>query len=151
MISAERYFRKPVSRTFHGRDVFAPVGAHLAKGLTPSQLGKAIGDYLRPAFEKPQQTGKRAWSGRILKVDRFGNIVTNFLAADFPDLERRDFLLTAGGKQIGVFARNYAEAGPGELFAIVGSSAYIEISGNQISAARATGCQSGGPVELNVW
>jgi S-adenosyl-L-methionine hydrolase (adenosine-forming) len=151
LVSAERYFRKPVSHTFHGRDIFAPVAAHLAKGVPVASMGKAIDDYLRPAFEKPQQTGKRAWGGRILKIDRFGNMVTNFHTADFPDLEKRDFLLTAGGRQIGVLARNYAEAGQGELFAIVGSSGYLEISGNQISAARETGCRSGGAVELNVW
>ena len=151
LISSERYFRQPVSHTFHGRDIFAPVAAHLAKGVLPARLGKPIDDYLRPAFEKPQQTGKRAWSGRILKIDRYGNIVTNFSAADFPDLEKRDFLLTVGGRQIGVLARNYAEAGAGELFAIVGSSGYLEVSANQDSAARLTGCQSGGPVELNVW
>jgi S-adenosyl-L-methionine hydrolase (adenosine-forming) len=151
LASADRYFRKPVSHTFHGRDIFAPVAAHLAKGVPPARMGQLIDDYLRPAFEKPQQTGKRAWAGRILKIDRFGNIVTNFHTDDFPGLERRDFLLTVGGKQIGVLARNYAEAGTGELFAIVGSSGYLEISGNQISAAKETGCQSGAPVELNVW
>ena len=151
LASAQRYFRKAVSRTFHGRDIFAPVAAHLANGVPAARMGRIIDDYLRPAFEKPQQTGKRVWSGRILKIDRFGNIVSNFFAADFPDLEKRDFLVTIGGRQIGVLARNYAEAGPAELFVIVGSSGYLEISGNQISAAKETGCQSGGPVELHLW
>jgi len=151
LISAERYFRRPVSHTFHGRDIFAPVAAHLAKGVPAARMGKTIDDYLRPLFEKPQQTGKRTWSGRILKIDHYGNIVTNFSAADFPGLERRDFLLTVGSRQVGVLARNYAEAAQGELFAIVGSSGYLEVSGNQISAARQTGCQSGAPVELNLW
>ena len=151
LASANRYFRKPVSQTFHGRDIFAPVAAHLAAGVTPARMGKPIDDYLRPSFEKPQQSGKRAWNGRVLKIDHFGNIVTNFHAADFPDLEKRDFLLTVGGRQIGVLARNYAESGPGELFVIVGSSGYLEVSANQDSAARQTGCQSGGPVELNLW
>jgi len=151
LISAERYFRKPVSHTFHGRDIFAPVAAHLANGVPAARMGKTIDDYLRTDFEKPQQTGKRAWSGRILKIDRFGNIVTNFLAADFPGIERRDFLLTVGSQQIGVLARNYAEAGQDELFAIIGSGGYLEVSGNQFSAAQRTGCQTGAAVELNVW
>jgi len=148
LISNGQYFRQPVSQTFHGRDVFAPVAAHLAKGVPAARMGKPIDNYLRPAFEKPQQSGKRAWNGRILKIDRFGNIVTNFHAGDFPDLERRDFSLTIGTRQIGVLARNYTECGPGELFAIVGSAGYIEISINQGSAARLIGCQTGGPVEL---
>ncbi len=126
-------------------------GAPGQRECRPRGWGRLIDDYLRPAFEKPQQTGKRAWNGRILKIDRFGNIVTNFHTDDFPGLERRDFLLTVGGKQIGVLARNYTEAGTGELFAIVGSSGYLEVSGNQMSAAKESGCQSGAPVELNVW
>ncbi len=88
LISNERYFRKPVSRTFHGRDIFSPVAAHLASGVPPSRMGKLIQDYLQPSFEKPQRTGKRTWTGRILRIDRFGNIVTNFHLSDFPDLDR---------------------------------------------------------------
>ena len=151
LVSAPRYFLKPVSQTFHGRDVFAPVAAHLAAGVPPARMGRPIDDYLRPSFDKPQQSGKRTWNGIVLKIDRFGNIVTNFHAADFPGLDRRDFLFTVGGRQVGVLARNYAECGPGELFAIVGSSGYIEISVGQASAAKLAGCQSGGPVELNLW
>src|SRR5579871_4098431 len=57
-ITNDRYFRKPVSRTFHGRDIFAPVAAHLAKGVAPARLGKIIQDYLRPASATPERTGK---------------------------------------------------------------------------------------------
>src|SRR5581483_12238013 len=86
VISNDRYFLKPVSRTFHGRDIFAPVGAHLATGVPASRMGKIIVDYLRPAFQKPTRAGKRTWSGRVLKIDRFGNVITNFHVDDFPDL-----------------------------------------------------------------
>src|ERR1022692_1666067 len=64
LISNEKYFLKPVSRTFHGRDIFAPVAAHLAAGAAPSRMGKMVKDYLRPVFEKPQRTGKRTWIDR---------------------------------------------------------------------------------------
>lgn len=151
LISNEKYFRKPVSNTFHGRDIFAPAGAHVAAGVSPSKLGKLIEDYLRPGFQNPVQTGKRRWNGHILKVDRFGNIVTNFLTADFPDVARRTFSFAVGAEQVGVLARTYAEASAGELFAIVGSSGYYEISINQASAAKATGCAAGGPIELQLW
>ncbi len=151
LISSERYFRKPVSRTFHGRDIFSPVGAHLCAGVPPSKLGKLINDYLRPAFEKPQRTGKRSWNGRILKLDRFGNIITNFHVDEFPDLERRPFMIQIGPQEISVMARNYAEAGPGELFVIVGSSGYLEVSLNQGSAAKQIGCESGAAAELTIW
>jgi hypothetical protein len=150
LISNDRYFRKPVSRTFHGRDIFSPVAAHLAAGVPPSRMGKPIQDYLRPSFEKPQRTGKRTWTGRILRIDRFGNIVTNFHESEFPDLDRQNFSIEIGPRQVGVMAHNYAECGPGELFLIVGSSGYLEISVGQGSAAKAIGCETGAPAELTI-
>jgi S-adenosylmethionine hydrolase len=150
-ISNDRYFLKPVSNTFHGRDIFSPVAAHIAAGVPPAKMGKTIDDYLRPAFEKPQRSGKRTWSGRILKIDRFGNIVTNFHVEEFPDLERRDFIMKVGLREIPVLARNYAESSPGEVFLIVGSSGYVEVSVNQGSAAKALGCETGSAAELSVW
>jgi len=151
LISNEQYFRQPVSRTFHGRDIFAPVAAHLAAGVLPSRMGKIIEDHLRPSFEKPTRTGKRAWAGRILKIDRFGNIITNFHASEFPDLDQRNFSMAIGPRQAGVLAHNYAECGPGELFVIVGSSGYLEVSVGQGSAAKEIGCETGAPAELMVW
>ncbi len=151
LIANDRYYRKPVSRTFHGRDIFAPVAGHLCAGVLPSRFGKPIADYLRPAFEKPQRTGKRTWNGRILKIDRFGNIITNFYVDDFPNLEQRDFLMTIGSREISVLARNYAETGPGELFLIVGSSGYLEVSVSQGSAASQIRCETGSAAELTIW
>jgi S-adenosylmethionine hydrolase len=149
-IANEKYYRHPVSRTFHGRDIFAPVGAHLAAGVPPSRMGKLIQDYLRGSFEKPQRTGKRTWTGRILRIDGFGNIITSFHAIEFPDLDRKNFWLAIGPRQIGVMAHNYAECGPGELFVIAGSSGYLEVSVSQGSAAKAIGCETGAPAELTI-
>jgi S-adenosyl-L-methionine hydrolase (adenosine-forming) len=151
LISNERYFLKPVSRTFHGRDIFAPVAAHLAAGVAPACMGKLIGDYVRPLFEKPRQTGNATWLGSILKIDHFGNIVTNFHVEDFPSLERRDFAMAIGAVEVGALVRSYAECGPGELCVIVGSSGYLEVSMNQDSAARRIGCQSGGSAEMTLF
>jgi S-adenosylmethionine hydrolase len=151
VISNQRYFRQPVSRTFHGRDIFAPVAAHLAAGLPAPRLGKRIDDYLRPGFLKPQRTGKRTWAGEILHIDRFGNLVTNFHASDFPDLETRNVSLSIGPQQVTMVARNYAECASGELFLIVGSTGYVEVSLNRASAARAIACETGAPAELMVW
>jgi len=150
LIDNDRYFRKPVSRTFHGRDIFAPAGAYLCAGVTPGRLGKPIEDYLRPSFEKPMRSGKHAWNGRILKIDRFGNIITNFHADDFPDLEKRPFSMTIGPCETSVLARSYAESSPGELFVIVGSSGYLEVSVNQQSAAKKIGCGPGAAAELKL-
>jgi S-adenosyl-L-methionine hydrolase (adenosine-forming) len=148
LISNEKLFRHPVSRTFHGRDIFSPVAAHLAAGATPASIGKPIDNYLRPAFQKPQRTGKRTWTGRILKIDRFGNVITNFHTSDFRDLEKQNFAMHLGPRQVNVLVRNYAESSPGEVFLIVGSSGYLEVSVNQGSAAKIIGCEAGAPAEL---
>ena len=150
-VSNEKYFRHPVSHTFHGRDIFAPVGAHLAAGVSPASIGKPMHDYLKPEFEKPHRAGKRTWIGRILKIDRFGNIVTNFHVSEFGDLETRNFTLALGPQEVTALARNYAECGPGELFLILGSSGYYEVSLSQGSAAKQIKCEPGAAIELLVW
>ena len=151
LISNDRLFRHPVSRTFHGRDIFSPVAAHLGAGVPPPYVGDSIEDYLRPAFQKPERTGKRTWTGRILKIDRFGNVITNFHREGFPDLERRNYAMRLGPREVTVLVRSYSESSPGEVFLIFGSSGYLEVSVNQGSAAKAIGCQTGAPVELLIW
>ena len=96
----------------------------------------------------PQRAGKRTWTGQVLKIDHFGNIITNFHVEDFPNLENQDVTFSVGPQPVTVIARNYAETGPGELFAIVGSSGFYEISISQGSAGKRIGCVAGGPVEL---
>jgi S-adenosylmethionine hydrolase len=150
-ISAQRFFRLPVSNTFHGRDIFAPIAAHLAAGIAAASFGKPITDYLRLDFDQPVRTGRRAWTGAILKVDRFGNIVTNFSLEAFPDLDQRPFAMVVGPRRIDVLALNYAERPSGEPFLIVGSAGYYEISVAQASAAKLLGCAAGAPLELTLF
>jgi S-adenosyl-L-methionine hydrolase (adenosine-forming) len=150
-VTAEKYFLKDVSRTFHGRDVFAPVAAHLAGGVPPGRFGKLISDYLRSSFEKPVRAGKRVWTGTILKIDRFGNVITNFPIEEFARIRERPFELTIGPHRILYLAQNYAECGSGELFAIAGSSGNLEVSTNQGSAAKIIGCVTGAQVELTIY
>jgi S-adenosyl-L-methionine hydrolase (adenosine-forming) len=147
-ITNDKYFLHPVSRTFHGRDVFSPVGAHLAKGVLPARFGKLIEDHLRLNFEKPSRTGKRSWTGQILKVDRFGNLITNFHVDDFPDIRTRAFGMNVGLRTVGRLALTFTECDPGELFVVVGSSGYLEVATNQGSAAKMLGCGAGSPAEL---
>jgi S-adenosylmethionine hydrolase len=149
-ITSEKYILKPVSQTFHGRDIFAPAGAHLARGVAPAKMGKLIYDYLRLHSERPVRTGRRAWTGAVLKIDRFGNLITNFPAEEFPGLAKRPFEMSIGLETVSRLARNYAESGPGELFVIVGSSGYLEVSAGQASAAKMLGCGVGAPVDLRI-
>ena len=149
-VTAKRYFLKTVSQTFHGRDVFSPVAAHLAAGVAPAKMGRVIDDYMRLHFEKPLRTARRGWTGAVLKIDRFGNLVTNFPVAEFPDLDGRPFEFSIGLQTVSRLAKNYSECPPGEVFAIAGSSGYFEISSSQASAAKILGCGVGAPVELRI-
>ena len=149
-VTERKYFLKAVSQTFHGRDVFSPVGAHVARGVPPAKLGMLITDYMRLHFERPVRTARRGWTGSVLKIDRFGNLITNFPAVDFPDFDKRPFEMSLGLQTVNRLARSYAECGPGELFVIAGSSGYLEVSSNQASAAKILGCGVGAPVELRL-
>ena len=150
-IANDRYFLKPVSRTFHGRDVFAPVAAHLASGVPPAKFGKLIEDHLRLTFQKQSRTGKRTWTGSILKVDRFGNLITNLHVDEFPNVRTRAFGLNVGLQTVSRLALTFTECASGELFVLVGSSGYLEVATNQGSAAKALGCGAGSPVELVIY
>lgn len=152
-VTEDKWFRKPVSATFHGRDIFAPVAAHLARGIPPSRFGRLIDDYLRrEGMDRPIHTGKRIWTGTVLHIDHFGNMVTNVRPPDIPGLEEgRPFHMAVGPYQIAHIASHYAECAPGEPFLIVGSSGYLEISVNQASAAKTLGCGVGAPVEVVVF
>jgi len=150
-ITNERYFLKPLSRTFHGRDVFAPVAAHLARGIAPPRFGPLIQDHLRLDFDQPSRTAKGSWTGSILKVDRFGNIITNLHIAQFPKVKTSAFALSVGLRTIQHLALTFTDCPPGELCALVGSSGYLEVSANQGSAAQLLGCGAGSPVELTIY
>ncbi|MBV8846336.1 MAG: SAM-dependent chlorinase/fluorinase [Bryobacterales bacterium] len=139
-----------ISRTFHGRDIFAPAAAHLANGVALARFGKWVRDPVLSAVLEPVKKGSRCWSGRILKVDRFGNLITNFRLGHRPDIGVRRFELRIGSRRIARLARNYAETEMGEVFAIEGSSGYLEISANQDSAALKLGCGPGAPVDLEI-
>lgn len=143
-LEPERFALKPISNTFHARDVFAPAAGLLARGEPPERLGLSIGDYQRLQIPEPRELAPGRLEGQILKVDRFGNLITNFTPADLPE----PFQLSVGRCRIGALRESYAAAPPGEVFAIAGSSGYIEISMNQASAAEAVGARAGAPVEV---
>jgi hypothetical protein len=152
-ITASRYFREPVSRTFHGRDIFAPVAAALAngaRGLAPAEIGPRIGDYQRLNFAKPAQTGPRTWIGTILKADRFGNLITNFPSETWQRITTQPFEMKVGARAVSRMASNYAEMPEGEPFVIAGSAGFWEISVNRESAAKAVGAASGDTLELRL-
>jgi S-adenosylmethionine hydrolase len=150
-ITASKYFLSPMSATFHGRDVFAPCAAHLAAGVRPASFGKLVIDALRLRMEKPVQTSKRQWTGTILKIDRFGNVITSFRMDDFPWLRTNPFVFTVGFEQVAVLADHYAQCEYGELYAVAGSGGYVEIVLREGSAAKRLGVAAGAPVDMMGW
>lgn len=152
-ITGEHYFHQPVSNTFHARDVFASVAAWVAKGVEARQFGEEIEDYVKLAIPKAQAVNEKSWKGIVLKVDRFGNVITNIAAADCPALFAEPtppFKLTAGGKEISKLVPNYSEGGQGEIFALLGSSGYLEIATNRGGASKLLGLARGAEVNLQL-
>lgn len=150
-ITSEHYFLQPVSNTFHGRDIFAPVAAYLAKGVDQEKFGDEVTDYVRFNAPRPKSVDANTIRGVVLRVDRFGNLITNFTPQDAPTLFQANvppFKMAVGKREVTSMRTNYAEGAPGELFAIVGSMGFIEIAANRGSAAQTTAAGKGSEVLL---
>jgi S-adenosyl-L-methionine hydrolase (adenosine-forming) len=150
-ITSEHYFRPPISNTFHGRDIFAPVAAYLSKGVDASKFGDTVTDYVRFAAPRPKATGANAWKGVVLKTDKFGNLITNITPGDVPQLfdgSTQAFTINVGKAQVSKLCCSYSQGASGELFAILGSSGFLEISANRGAASRLAGADKGSEVNL---
>ncbi len=150
-ITGEHYFMQPVSTTFHARDIFAPVAGWLAKGVDSGKFGDEIKDYARFNAPKPKAADGRTLRGVVLKVDRFGNLVTNFTPQDVPMLFQAAppaFKMVVGKTEITEIRNNYAEGMPNEVFGILGSMGYLEIASNRAAAAQLIGSGKGSEVSI---
>src|SRR5512146_2250488 len=150
-ITADHYFRQPVSNTFHGRDIFAPVAAYICKGVDATKFGDEITDYVRFAAPKPKQSAPNAWKAVVLKTDKFGNLITNITPNDIPEIfdgSARPFKISVGKAEVTRLHSSYAAGAQGELFAILGSAGFLEISCNKGAASRLAGADKGSEVSL---
>ena len=150
-VTSEHYFHQPVSSTFHGRDVFAPVAAYLAKMVDSHKFGDEIEDYVKFAAPRPKPAGDNRLRAVVLKVDRFGNLITNLTPQDAPSLFAANptaFKIVVGNKEITEIRNNYAEGAPGEVFGILGSMGYLELVANRAAAAQLTGAGKGSEVSI---
>ncbi len=151
-ITAEHYFLPSVSHTFHARDIFAPIAAYVAKGVDPSRLGEEITYFVRFAAPRPKRLDERTLRGVVLKVDRFGNLITNITPQDAPKLFESTppaFKIAVGSKgTITRLCRSYAEGNSAEAFAIVGSMGFLEIVVNRGSAYQLLGAGKGSEVNV---
>jgi len=142
------YFRPQVSATFHGRDIFAPVAAHLSLGVDLDRFGPRVTDPVSLDFPEPV-FGPEAVRGEIIAVDRFGNLVSNVPAADLTAwLGEARLHLNAGSLALQDLARTYADAAPGEFLALEGSHGFLEIACALDHAARRLGAGVGLAVEI---
>ena len=150
-ITAEHYFHHPVSNTFHGRDIFAPVAAHLSKGVEAAKLGEEIADFVRFLMPKPKAAGAGSWKAVVLKTDKFGNLMTSITPHDIPELfvlPTPAFKIIVGKMEVTQLYSSYVHGAPSEVFAVLGSAGFLEISANRSSAARLAGADKGSEVSV---
>jgi S-adenosylmethionine hydrolase len=130
-LSNRQYWRSPVSATFHGRDVLAPVAAHLSLGVQADQLGRVVPDWIELAWPTPRRAGDQI-TGEILIADRFGNLITNISDADLAGIPIANLSCAGFDVRIG---RTYSDVADGELVGLFGSYGLIEIATRNGNAA----------------
>jgi len=150
-VSSQHYFREPISNTFHARDIFAPVAAYLAKGVDSEKFGDEIDDYVRFNSPKPKPVNSETLRGVVLKVDRFGNLITNITPQDAPMLfleQPPAFKIVVGKQEVTEMKTSYADGAPNEIFGILGSMGFLEIATNRGPAAQILGVGKGSDVSV---
>lgn len=130
-LTNREYFAANVSHTFHGRDIFAPVAAHLSAGVKPASFGAEIKETVKIKEISADKENAGSFEAKIVHIDRFGNLVTNLQKENLPD----KFVVEVGETIIEKICRFYAEAQENELIMIFGSSGRLEISAVNNSAA----------------
>jgi S-adenosyl-L-methionine hydrolase (adenosine-forming) len=137
------------SSTFHGRDIFAPAAAFLAAGnALVADAGQAVHSPVLLPNLAPQQIAENAWNGLVVSVDHFGNVITNFPAAQFGTALHNAFHLALGSGKVTSARRSFGDAPQALLFAYIGSSGFIEVGANQSDAGRELGVRPGDGVRL---
>jgi S-adenosylmethionine hydrolase len=142
-ITDPRFWRHPVSPTFHGRDIFAPVAAGLSLGISPYEFGEKINSLHVLSIPKPSLDPEGNLVGRVLHVDRFGNLITNIKSNDLPG---KDVMIEVAGYCIQGISDYYAQNKG--VMAIVGSSGYLEVSLREGSACDFLGTAVGDEIKV---
>ncbi|MGZ3606099.1 MAG: SAM hydrolase/SAM-dependent halogenase family protein, partial [Thermodesulfobacteriota bacterium] len=150
VLAREEYFLPEVSTTFHGRDIFAPVAAHLSLGVKPSAFGyktKSLRELeIRRAIV---ENGKL--SGEVLHIDTFGNLVSNIDGEKlFQFIRGYPFVIRVGSKDIRELKKSYWEGKKGEPIALIGSGGFLEISVREGNAQKMLKLKRGDPVQISI-
>ncbi len=148
-VTAEHYFLQPVSKTFHGRDIFAPIAAWLSKVWQTASMGEEITDHKKFALPKPKATDGVV-KGIVMRVDTFGNLVTNFRMEDLPEsaLANGEVKFQVGTQAVSRMVPTFASGNAGEPVAYLGSAGYVEIAVNKGNASRTLSIGRGTAVVL---
>ena len=149
-LTEPRFWLPDVSPTFHGRDIFAPVAADLARGELLETLGTSISSWATLPIEPPSPLGGDGVRGKVMAIDHFGNIVTNIREFDLPkDAQYGHVEIRLSGRKIEGISRTYGDSPEGDLVALVGSSGYLEIAMvNGNAATELSGIRSGAEVTV---
>ncbi|MCF8080306.1 MAG: SAM-dependent chlorinase/fluorinase [Desulfobacterales bacterium] len=148
------FYRAEVSRTFHGRDIFAPVGAHLLRGVPLDRLGPAApsGSLRRIEMAAQRIDEKGEIVGTVVWVDRFGNLITDIEVDEGYNIRGEEngqtLQVRIGGRTLTGLHRSYGDVEPGRALAVVGSRGTLEIAVNCGSASEKIGCSRGDPVRV---
>ena len=152
-IQNKAYHLPEVSNTFHGRDIFAPVAAHLSLGVPLADIGPPVKMLVQLPIQAPELSGNTL-TGQIVKIDRFGNAITNISGNAIAGLENVSigeisaYEIRVGSVRLNRFNRAYAESGVGKPLAIIGSSGLLEIAINGGNAKESLGLKWGDPVVI---
>ncbi|RKY88038.1 hypothetical protein DRQ09_03490 [candidate division KSB1 bacterium] len=142
------FFLNRVSSTFHGRDIFAPVSAHLSLGTNINEIGKKTRNFIKPEIEKPSVEENRI-SGAIIHIDHFGNLITNISTNELRNFKRKNnTIINAGNIRIDGIKRSYSSVEENKPVALFSSSNLLEISINQGNAHKNLKLEVGDKIEL---
>lgn len=146
-LSNDIYHLKPTSRTFHGRDIFAPVAAYLSLGISPKDLGSPVRDFIRLAWPEASKT-KRAVQGEVVYIDGFGNLITNIREHDLSGLQSQKLTVSLGDITVHGLARNYTNGAERGYVALINSMGLLEISLFKGNAHLTCGAKIGDRVDV---
>jgi S-adenosylmethionine hydrolase len=141
------FFLRPISRTFHGRDIFAPVAAHLNQGLAIQKLGSPLKDFVRLDWPEPQVSHGRI-EGQVVYIDRFGNAITNIANKLMTEVESSQCEVIAKGRRLCPVGDFYQAVPVGRAVAVPGSSGFLEVAVNRGNATRRLRLRIGSPLTV---
>jgi hypothetical protein len=150
-LTHKRYWLNEISATFHGRDIFAPVAAHLSKGVDPFAMGETIDDPMPLQVPLPRMEGS-ALVGEVVRIDHFGNLITNITREHLaPFLESKDLTIRIGVVVLKTLSTTYSDVPEAQPLALIGSSNALEIAVNGGNAAHDLGgeCRVGTTVMVH--